>query len=313
MKVLLTGATGFVGRALHPLLRQAGYAVRVAVRRSLDGVDDQVVVGDIGPDTDWTAAVSGIDVVIHLAARVHQMKDTAPDPLAACRDTNTSGTERLARAAAVAGVRRFVFVSSVKAVGERSAPNRPWTEDMPAHPEDPYGLSKLEAEQALSRVAQQTGMEHVIVRPPLVYGPGVGANFGRLMRLVGRGWPLPLGCVNNRRSLIAVANLASALLACATHPAAAGRTYFVSDGEDVSSAELVRHIARALGRSPRLLPLPVPLLRLAGVLTGRSAAVRRLTESMVVDSARIRAELGWKPPVSMQQALAAMVAAERSR
>lgn len=310
MKVLLTGATGFVGRALHPLLLRAGHAVRLAVRRPLADGAEQVVVGEIGPDTDWTGAFAGVDVVVHLAARVHQMKDTAVDPLAACRATNTFGTERLARAAARDGVRRLVFVSSVKAVGERTAPGLRWTEDMPARPEDAYGQSKLEAEQALARVAQETGLEVVIVRPPLVYGPGVGANFRSLLRVVASGWPLPLGCVDNRRSLVAVGNLASALLACVTHPAAAGGTYFVTDGDDVSTAELVRRIAIALSRPSRLLPLPVPLLRLAGALTGHASTVQRLTESMAVDSTRIRRDLGWMPPLSMQQALADTVAGE---
>lgn len=313
MKVLLTGATGFVGRALHLLLLQTGHSVRIAARRQLDTESEQVLVGDIGPETDWKDAVEGIEVVIHLAARVHQMQDAAVDALAAYRATNTLGTERLARAAAQAGVRRFVFVSSVKAVGECSARGQPLTEDSPARPEDPYGLSKLEAEHLLDRVAREAAMEVVIVRPPLVYGPGVRANFGNLLRAVARGWPLPLGCVDNRRSLIAVGNLASALLVCATHPAAAGHTYFVSDDDDVSSAELVRRIAHALGRPARLLPVPVSLLRLAGWLTGRSAAVQRLTASMVVSSARIRTELGWSPPLSMRQALAEIAATERAR
>lgn len=313
MNFLLTGATGFVGRALRPQLLQTGHTVRSAVRLPLVGDAEQVVVGAIGPDTDWSDALAGVDVVVHLAARVHQMKDTAADPLAACRAVNTHGTVHLARAAARSGVRRLVFVSSVKAVAERSVPGFPLIEDMPARPEDPYGQSKLEAEQGLARVAQETGLEVVIVRPPLVYGPGVGANFRSLLQAVTRGWPLPFACVDNRRSLIAVGNLTSALLACSMHPAAVGRTYFVSDADDVSTAELVRRIAQALGRAPRLLPVPVPLLRLAGVVAGRRAAVERLTESMAVDCSRIRRELGWSPPLSMQQVLADTVAAERAR
>lgn len=310
-RVLLTGASGFVGQATGRALKAAGHSVRRVLRQAgegdvfrLDGIDGQ---------TDWRGAFEGVDVVVHLAARVHQMADTAADPLAAFREVNTAGTEHLARAAAAAGVRRLVFVSSVKAVAEATSPGAYLDEDAQALPVDPYGISKYEAERALHRVAAETGLEVVIVRPPLVYGPGVGANFRALMRLLGKGWPLPLACVDNRRSLVSVDNLADVLCCCVRHPAAAGRTYFVTDGENVSTAELCRRIGRALGRPARLLPVPVCLLRLAGTLTGRSAAVQRLTESLALDSGRIRRELDWTPPYSLDQGLAATAAAEQMR
>lgn len=309
-RVLLTGASGFVGRATESALAASGHAVRRVLRQPGDG--DVFRVDSIDGSTDWQGAFDGVDAVVHLAARVHKMVDTEVDPLAAFRAVNTVGSEALARAAAAAGVRRFVFVSSVKAVGEASAPGQRLDERTLPQPVDPYGVSKREAEQALQRVADETGLEVVIVRPPLVYGPGVGANFRALMRAVERGWPLPLGCVDNRRSLVSVTNLADALRLCVEHPAAAGRIYFVTDGEDVSTAELCRRIGRAVGRPARLLPVPLALFRLAGWLAGRSAAVQRLTGSLTLDSGLIRRELGWRPPQTLDQALALMVAAERT-
>lgn len=309
-RVLLTGASGFVGRATESALAASGHAVRRVLRQPGDG--DVFRVDSIDGSTDWQGAFDGVDAVVHLAARVHKMVDTEVDPLAAFRAVNTVGSEALARAAAAAGVRRFVFVSSVKAVGEASARGQRLDERTLPQPVDPYGVSKLEAEQGLQRVADETGLEVVIVRPPLVYGPGVGANFRALMRAVEKGWPLPLGCVDNRRSLVSVANLADALRLCVEHPTAAGRIYFVTDGEDVSTAELCRRIGRAVGRPARLLPVPLALFRLAGWLAGRSTAVQRLTGSLALDSALIRRELGWRPPQTLDQALALMVAAERT-
>lgn len=310
MRILLTGASGFVGRATAAALVATGHPVRRVLRNA--GDDDVFRVDSIDGCTDWQGAFEGVSAVVHLAARVHQMTDTAADPLSAFRAVNTLGTERLARAAAAAGVRRFVFISSAKAVGESSAPGQSLNESATPRPVDPYGVSKLEAEQVLHRVADETGLEVTIVRPPLVYGPGVGANFRALLRAVYRGWPLPLGCVDNRRSLVSVTNLADALRLCVEHPAAAGRTYFVTDGEDISTAELCRRIGRALGRPARLLPVPVALLRLTGWLTGRTAAVQRLTGSLSLDSALIRRELGWRPPQTLDQALAATVSSEHA-
>lgn len=298
--VLVTGANGFVGRAVRTVLRQAGHATLPAVRRP-SGLAEERVVGDIDPATDWRAALSGVESVVHLAARVHVMNDSAMDPLTAFRSINTAGTLNLARQCAAAGVRRFVFVSSVKVNGEERA--APYTEaDAPA-PEDAYALSKWEAEQGLRQIAAETGLEVVILRPPLVYGPGVGANFLALLRAVARGMPLPLGAIDNRRSLIYVGNLAAAILCCLEHPAAAGKTFLVSDGEDVSTSGLVRRMAAALGRPARLLPVPPALLRFAARLAKKSALAIRLLDSLTVDSSAIRRELGWSPPFTLDEGL----------
>lgn len=305
-RVLVTGASGFVGRATCAAFSSRGVAVRAAVRAAggeIAGAGEVVAVGDVGGDTAWRLALEGVDCVVHLAARVHQMRDRAPDPLAAHREVNVRGTERLARAAALAGVRRLVFVSSVKVMGEgRPAPYR---EGDPPQPADAYGQSKWEAEQGLARVGAETGLQVVILRPPLVYGPGVRANFLRLMDLIDGGIPLPLGAVKNRRSLVFVGNLADAVIAAAAHPAAAGETFFVSDGEDVSTSELLVRIGVALGTTPRILAVPPGLLRAAALLLGKGAAAERLLGSFAVDSGRIRERLGWNPPATMAQGLAA--------
>lgn len=299
--VLVTGASGFVGRVLCDALAASGRTVRKAARAAASDTD-AVAVGEIGPATDWRAALEGVGAVVHLAARTHVLRETAPNPLAAYLRVNAEGTERLARSAAANGVRRLVFLSSVKVSGEGTG-ERPYTEDDPPRPEDAYGVSKREAEQVLARVASDTGLETVVLRPPLVYGPGVKANFLRLMRFVARGFPLPLGAVVNRRSLIYAGNLAHAIVTALDAPAAAGRTYLVSDGEDVSTPELVRRLAQALGVKPRLLPVPLAALRLAAAVSGKRAELARLTGSLQVDSSRIRRELAWRPPYTLSQGL----------
>lgn len=301
--ILVTGASGFVGRALCEALTAAGRPPRIAVRAASPAVPDAVPVGEVGPDTDWRAALDGIRCVVHLVARTHVLQESAADPLSESRRINVQGTERLARAAAEWGVRRFVFLSSVKVNGERTDA-RPYTEDDPPAPEDAYGISKLEAEQALAAVTASTGLEVVVLRPPLVYGPGVKGNFLRLMDAIARGLPLPLASITNRRSLVHVGNLAGAIVVALDAPQAAGRTYLVSDGEDLSTPELVHAIARALDRRPRLLPFPPRMLEAAAALLGRGAEARRLTGSLQVDSSRIRRELGWRPPISLAQGLA---------
>ena len=304
--VLVTGATGFVGRFLCTRLISEGWKVRGTMRASkapsaiVAGVEP-VIIEPLGSDTPWSHALAGIETVIHLAARVHIMADPAADPLAEFRSVNTEGTARLAREAARAGVKRLVFISSIKVCGEESF--IPYTEDIFAQPTDPYGISKWEAEQILRQIESETGLEVVVVRPTLVYGPGVKANFLNMMRVVQRGIPLPLASIKNRRSLIYVGNLVDALVACAAHPAAAGQTYLVSDGEDISTPELVRRTATALGVPVRLFPVPLALMCLAGILAGKSAAVNRLTGSLAVDSSRIRRELGWTPPYAMEEGL----------
>lgn len=304
MTVLITGANGFVGRTLTKRLLAAGHAVRGAVRAaSLNDMPEveTVAVGDCGSETEWQPVLSGIDTVIHLAARVHVMDDPADDPLTAFRLVNVEGTKRLALEAAKAGVKRLVFVSSVKVNGEES--ENPYHVNSPYNPQDLYAISKMEAELALRAIEQETGLEVVIVRPPLVYGPGVKANFLRMMQVIVRGLPLPLASVINMRSLLYVGNLADALATCATHPAAAGKTYLVSDGQDVSTPELIRQTASSLGVPARLLSFPASLMRLAGKLSGKSDAVNRLMGSLTVDSSKIRRELGWKPPFTMEQGL----------
>jgi UDP-glucose 4-epimerase len=247
-----------------------------------------------------------IDCVIHLAARVHVMSDSSADSLAAYRRTNVVGALRVARAASLAGARRFVFVSSVKALGEID-PGRPWCETDLATPADPYGQSKLEAENALFSLGREIGLDVVVIRPPLVYGPGVRANFLQLIRAIQRRLPLPLGAVDSRRSMIFVENLASALLLCATHPGAAGRLFHVSDGHDLSVADLAKALGRELKRPARLISVPPSMLRLAGRLCGRLAQVNRLIDPLRLDITRIGTELGWHPPHSAVDGLRATV------
>lgn len=303
--VLVTGATGFVGRALCDALVSRGYAVQAATRTpvSLPPPVGQITVGDVGPHTEWSQALRGVETVVHLAARTHVLKDTATDPMREYRRVNTEGTARLATAAARAGVRRFVFLSSIKVNGEATAAQPYTAEDMP-HPEDGYGKTKWEAERAIRGVERHTGMECVILRPPLVYGPGVKANFLRLMKLVARGVPLPLAAVQNKRSMVYLGNLVDALCASVAAPAAAGKTFLVSDGRDLSTPELVRALAAALAVRPRLFSVPVPLLAALGGVLGRRREIDRLTRSLQVDSTPLRTELGWQPPHTIEDGLA---------
>ena len=303
--MLVTGANGFVGRALCAAAVAGNFIVRGATRSGDDLGDgvENVMVGGMDGETHWSNALQGVDIVIHLAARVHVMRDDAADPLAEFRRINTDGTEHLARSAAASGVKRLVYVSSIKVNGEATPAGLRYSErDAPA-PQDAYGISKWEAEQALQRVAQQTGLEVVIVRPPLVYGVGVKGNFAQLMRVVARGIPLPFAALRNQRDLLYVGNLVDALLVCATHPAAVGQTYLLSDGEPVSTPELLRRLAQALGVRPRVFSFPPVLLRLAGKSVGKSAQIERLFGSLQVDSRKIREELNWRPPYRLQQGL----------
>lgn len=307
MKILLTGANGFVGRSHTTELFKRNMPF-ITSSRSIVALSDDVMhfqASAVDGNTDWSQALVGIDVVIHLAARVHLMRDHAVDPLAEFLEVNLHGTANLALQAAKAGVKRFVYVSSIKVNGEYTEAGHAFDESSDAHPQDAYAISKWQAEQALHQISQETGMEVVIVRPPLVYGPGVKANFAKLLKLVDRGIPMPLGNVRNSRSLVYVGNLVDALIACASHPAAAGQTYLISDGEDVSTPQLIHALAEALHRPDRLFSLPINLMRRAASLVGKSAAVDRLTQSFVIDSSKIREELGWRPPYSMAQGLQA--------
>lgn len=306
-RILVTGATGFVGRHVLPRLLAAGHAVRAALRRPdavLPSGVEAAVVGDLAADTRWEAALEGVDGIVHLAGRAHVLRETIGNSEAVFRRINAEATAALAEAAARTGVRRLVVVSTAKVYGETSG-SRPWRESDPLAPQDAYARSKVAAEQALAAVSARSGLETCSLRPPLVYGPGVGANFLALLRAVDRGLPLPLGRVDNRRSLVAVDNLASALVFALTAPTVVGRAFNVTDGRDVSTPELIRALARSLDRPPRLLPVPLAWLRLAGRITGRSAAVERLTGSLTLDSGALRAA-GWRPEVTMDQALAAV-------
>ena len=274
--------------------------------RNPSGLPHEVAVGNLAASTDWRSALAGCDAVVHLAARVHVMDDTAHNPLALYRATNTDATLNLARQAADAGVKRFVFISTIKVNGEgRDAAYR---ETDAAAPGDAYAMCKWEAEQGLQRIAAETGLEVVILRPPLVYGPGVKANFLRLMQMVQRGWPLPLGAIRNRRSLLYLGNFVDAIRLCVEHPDAAGQTFLLDDGAPVSTPDLIRALARAMGRPARLPAVPVGVLELAGALLGKRAAVARLTGSLFVDGSAIRSRLGWTPPYTLQQGLDATVA-----
>jgi len=269
-----------------------------------------VVVGELGPDTDWSLAIRGIDVVIHLAARVHVMHDSSID---AYDRVNVSGSRHLAETAALLGVKRLVFVSSVKAMGEASPRDFPWTEEDECSPEDSYGKSKLAAELALHGVAGRTNLEVVILRPPVVYGPEVTANIYRLLQIVDCGWPLPLGSVENRRSFIYVGNFADAIVKAIEHPKASGETFLVSDGKDISTSELIKAIARALGKPAHIFPMPTMLLEIAGRILGKSDEVDRLLGSLVVNSSKISRLLGWQPPLTIEDGLVKTVQWYRER
>jgi nucleoside-diphosphate-sugar epimerase len=262
-----------------------------------------VQVGNQSSTTDWSDALQGVDAVVHCAARVHVMHDGATDPLAAYRLVNVEGTLNLARKAAATGVRRFVFVSSIKVNGEATQLGHPFNADEAPAPLDPYGVSKFEAERVLRALEAETGMEVVIVRPPLVYGPGVKANFASMVRWVERGVPLPLGAIHNARSMVALDNLVDLLMLCIKHPAAAGQTFLVSDGEDVSTTELLRRTAQAMGKKPLLVPVPAAVLELGAALLGKRAVAQRLCGSLQVDIEKTRNLLNWTPPLTLDQGL----------
>lgn len=277
-------------------------AVRHLMEMRIAGVNE-VEVGDISPKTPWSQALIDVDVVLHLAARVHVMRDKTTDSLAKFRRTNVQATLNLARQAAGFGVRRFVFVSSVKVNGESTLNNVPFTPEDSPSPVDPYGISKMEAERGLREIAAQSGMEVVIIRPPLVYGPGVKANFEALLRAIQRGWLLPFGAVHNKRSLVGIDNLVDFVVVCMTHPHAANQTFLVSDGQDLSTNELVRGLARALGVPARLLSVPVWVLRIIGALIGKKGAVQRVTGNLQLNISKANKLLGWVPPISVEEGL----------
>ncbi len=308
MRILITGASGFIGKTLCPALSIAGYNVCAGVRRKQTGLPlnySVIEIGDIGPHTDWQQALTGVDVVIHLAARGHIFKDPSKNPLEDFRKVNVQGTEHLARMAAKAGVKKFIFISSVKVNGEGTI--RPYKEtDIPT-PEDAYGVSKAEAENALKAVALQTGLPTVILRLPLVYGPGVKANFKNLIKLASLGLPLPFKNICNQRSFLYLGNLIDAITLCITHPKAIGETFLVSDAEDISTPDLMRLIASAMNKKIILFFFPTNVLNTLGILTGQKQTIKKLTDTLCVDSSKIQNLLGWKPPFTLQQGIAETV------
>ena len=295
--ILITGANGFVGQAVaRRLQKEPAIRVRKALRSAPADTDDTVGIGEIGPDTDWTKALTGVNAVIHCAARVHIMNDAgSAESLASFRKVNVEGTANLARQAAAAGVSRLVFVSSIKVNGETTTGLPPFSSASQPAPVDAYGISKWEAEQRLWDVAQETGLEVAVVRPPLVYGPGVKANFLRLLQAVGRGMPLPFGLVDNRRSMVYVENLVDLLVQCACDQRAASQTFLVSDGEDLSTKQLIEFIAKAKNLKPRLLPIPSFFMWMAARLIRKQGLADRVLGSLQVDIAYTCTTLDWKP------------------
>lgn len=306
--ILVTGASGFVGRAVWQQLRSMDGVQAVGTVRCANALMGRgasaIVVGDMSHQTDWSTALTDVDAIVHTAGRVHVMQDNALDSLAEYRSVNVQGTLHLARQAAAAGVRRFVFLSSIKVNGEATQNSQPFTADDAPTPQDPYGISKMEAEDGLREISTRTGMEVVIIRPPLVYGPGVKANFHTMMRWLVHGVPLPFGRITqNRRSLVALDNLVDLIVTCIHHPAAANQTFLVSDGEDLSTTDLLSCMGRALGKPARLLPVPTSFLKLAATWVGKPDLAQRLCGSLQVDISKTRLLLGWSPPVSVDDGL----------
>lgn len=305
MKLLLTGATGFLGNRIATALHsKPDVNLTAAVRRRTEISAAHIVeVQDLDANTDWSTALTGQQVVIHAAARAHIMKDEVADPLAEYRRVNVDGTLNLARQAATAGVKRFIFISSINVNGEQTPLGRPFTADDIVTPKSFTGISKWEAEQGLQQLASETGMEVVIIRPPLVYGPGVKGNFASMTKLVAKGLPLPLGAIHNQRSLVAVDNLVDLIITCIDHPAAANQVFLAGDGQDLSTTELLRGVARAMDKPSRLIPVPSSLLMLGAALLGKKAVAQRLLGSLQVDISKARNLLGWEPPVSVEEGL----------
>ncbi|QHC96988.1 MULTISPECIES: UDP-glucose 4-epimerase family protein [unclassified Pseudomonas] len=303
LKVLVTGASGFVGEAVVFRLLVDKKFCPIAASRGATRLNGLCSVQPFDMNADFLPALDDVHVVIHAAARVHVMNETAEDALTEFRKVNVEGTLRLARRAAESGVKRFIFVSSIKVNGEGSFAPSVYEADNQPHPVDPYGISKYEAEKALQKLHSETGMEVVIIRPPLVYGPGVKANFQNMMMWLDKGIPLPLGLIRNRRSFVAIGNLVNLIIVCIDHPLAANQTFLVSDGEDLSTTQLLRRLSRAMGRSARLVPVPAWLLKLAAMTLGKQAFAQRLCGSLQIDIGKNRELLGWTPPVSVDDAM----------
>ncbi|CDT94230.1 UDP-glucose 4-epimerase family protein [Vibrio coralliirubri] len=303
MNMLVTGSTGFVGSRIVELAKERDWAVIPVVRKQIEPLTNSLVIPSIDASTDWSGAFEGVDCVVHCAARVHQMNETEQDALIAYRDINTLGTLNLAKQAAEAGVKRFVFVSSIKVNGELSEPNLPFEPNLKNTPQDPYGLSKYEAEVELAKLSKETGLEVVIIRPPLVYGPGVKANLLSMMRLIDKGIPLPFGAIKNQRSLVYLDNLSNLILTCCEHPSAPGYTFLASDDQDVSTTQLMQTIAHAMGKSPRLIPIPMSWIQAGSSVLNKQHIAQRICGNLQVEIGLTKDILGWKPPVSFEQGI----------
>lgn len=303
--IALTGATGLIGAAVARRLVGERIRLRIAVRSGQNGAEAAEVhwFEELSASTSWRSFVASMEVVIHCAARVHIMNELSADPLTEFRKVNVEGTLTLARQAAEAGIKRFIFISSIKVNGEGTEPGKPYTaEDVPA-PVDPYGISKLEAERGLLALAVETGMEVIIIRPVLVYGPGVKANFHSMMNWLNKRVPLPLGAIHNKRSMVALDNLVDLIVTCIDHPAAANQVFLVSDGDDLSTTQLLQRTGKALGKPALLLPLPSFLLSTAARMLGKPGVAQRLCGSLQVDIEKTKTLLSWAPPVSVDDAL----------
>lgn len=299
--LLVTGATGFVGRAVATKLNTQ--ELRLLSRRDPCIAEAKFCKAGISSSEDYSIHLENVDVIIHAAARVHVMADEATDPIEEYRAINVTGTLNLAKQAAEAGVKRFIFISSIKVNGEGTLTGKPYTPFDQANSSDPYGISKAEAEAALKQLAAETKMEVVIIRPPLVYGPGVKANFAAMLKLAKKNLPLPLGAIHNKRSLVALDNLVDLIVTCISHPKAANQTFLVSDDDDVSTTELLKLMTRAAGKKPWLIPVPMSWLKLAGKLTGKQAVIDRLCGNLQVDISHTKETLGWKPTITVEEGI----------
>lgn len=301
MKILVTGSSGFIGRSVTTAALNSGY---ITVGQQRSPTDDKpAVVCEITSDTQWEPYLDGIDCIVHCAARVHQMKETLAEAKSGYQAVNVEGTLNLARQAVQAGVKRFVFISSIKVNGEFTLPGQFFDEHITQEPDDRYGKSKYQAELGLKQIAEETGLEVVIIRPPLVYGPGVRANFASMMKWVKKGIPLPFGAIHNQRSLVYLENLVDLIMACCVHPKAAGQTFLVSDDHDVTTTYLLNRIATSMGRSSRLIPIPVQWLSFGLALIGKRAIAQRLFGSLQLDISHTKQTLNWKPPVTFDDAI----------
>ncbi|SCA56207.1 UDP-glucose 4-epimerase [Candidatus Terasakiella magnetica] len=307
-KILVTGATGFVGHCLCKLLIKAGHNVIAPYRSEKSDLDvNWIKIPSIDAHTNWDKKLEDVDCIIHLAARVHIMNDTCDDPLNEFRKTNVAGTRQLAQAAIQQGVKRFVFLSSIKVNGEETANDKPFTNTDTPNPQDPYGVSKMEAENMLRELESTSSLEVSIIRPPLVYGEGVKANFRSLLKLSSKGLPVPFGCLDNKRSLIHVQNLCDFIILCASHPKVAGNTYLIRDPKDISVKEMYQLMGQEAGKKTLILPFPKIVLKALGKLLGKQAMIQRLTSSLQIDLGPVITELHWKAPLNVKEAFSQTV------